>query len=265
MVRQHRRIPKGVFALMFILPYIIAACGGNVTIGGITFGKQRVPPTIVTVANTNPAPRALPSQNWAGYGARRLHDVTSITATWQVPQVTGAADSDSSTWIGIGGINSNSLIQAGTDQLIQGNKPYYYVWTEILPASPKRVSEIDLLPGDTITVTITQQQANKWSIILNDHDASQSVTKPITYVSCLCSAEWIEEAPSINGQETQLASFTSATFAQCSVSVAGKQLSLSQVHAQAIAMISPQGATMVEPQVLDSAGFSVVDLMSTST
>jgi hypothetical protein len=260
MLTHTNRSGVAKLSLLFISLYFVTACGGGLTIGHITFGKQRAPSTVITVANTNPAPRSVPSQNWAGYATRHASNVTKITSTWQVPQVTNPDEADSSTWIGIGGIESSSLIQAGTDQLLHEGKPYYYAWIEALPAPPQRITDIDLLPGDTITVTIAKQQGNQWNITMNDHDAGQSVTKKVTYASCLCSAEWIEEAPSINGKETQLANFTSATFTKCAVIVAGQQVTPSMLRSEAISMITPQGKKLVEPQVLADDTFSVVDV-----
>lgn len=260
MLTRNRRNRLTTTGMLLTLLYLVTACSGNLNIGGITFGRQRAPSTVVTVANTNPASHSVPSQNWAGYATRHASGVTSIAATWQVPQVTAPNESDSSTWIGIGGIQSSSLIQAGTDQLLHNGKPFYYAWIELLPAPPQRMTDIDLLPGDTITVTIAQQQGNQWNITMKDLDSSQSVTQKVKYTSCLCSAEWIEEAPSINGQETQLANFTSATFTNCSAIIAGQQVTPAKLHVEAIAMITPAGKKLVEPQALAGDTFSVVDV-----
>ncbi|MBA3825551.1 MAG: hypothetical protein H0X24_16840, partial [Ktedonobacterales bacterium] len=208
---------------------LLTACNGPVTLGKITFGKQRTPPTVVTVSNSDPTSDRLTSrsQNWAGYTiattppAKTPH-VTAISATWQVPQVTGPANSDSSTWVGIGGVKNDSLIQAGTDQLMQNGKVGYYAWIELLPALPQPVQGITLLPGDTVTVSIKYESGQAWTISITDKDANITVTQKVTYASCFCSAEWIEEAPSINGQQATLADFTSVTFTNMTATVGGK-------------------------------------------
>src|SRR5215472_14058270 len=161
---RNTRMAGATVGVLMIVPFIFASCGGTISFAGFTFGNQRTPQTIVTVSNTDPAPNPKASQNWSGYyitGARG--HVTGITATWQIPQVNGPEGSDSSTWVGIGGIQSDSLIQAGTDQLIHDGNPQYYPWIEMLPAAPQPVKNLDLLPGDTITVTITWQHGNQWS------------------------------------------------------------------------------------------------------
>ncbi len=258
---RNTRMTGASVGLLVIVPILFASCGGSFKLGNFTFGNQRTPPTIVTVSNTDPAPNPKASQNWSGYyitGTRGR--VTGVTATWQIPQVVGPEGSDSSTWVGIGGIQSDSLIQAGTDQLIHDGNPQYYPWIEMLPAAPQPVKGLDLLPGDTITVTITWRGGNQWSITLNDHDANQSTTQTVQYASCLCSAEWIEEAPSLNGKESALADFTSVTFTKCTTTYDGRQYAPADLRAKPIAMITPRGRQMAVPQVMQGDTFSVVDV-----
>jgi hypothetical protein len=254
---------------------LLTACKGPVTVGSITFGKQRTPPTVITVSNSAPTPARLTSrsQNWAGYTITstppaKPPQVTAISATWQVPQVTGPANSDSSTWVGIGGVKNDSLIQAGTDQLIQNGKVGYYAWIELLPALPQQVKGISLLPGDTISVAITYQSGQTWTISITDKDANTTVTQKVSYVSCFCSAEWIEEAPSVNGQQATLANFTSVTFTNIAATVGGKRaipsavcprpLTVSLTCATPIRMVDSAGKDYVQPQIIHNGSFSAV-------
>ncbi len=273
MTRHPRRRPL-LAALTLIAVLSLAACG-PLTLGNlrITFGQQRTPRTVVIVPNTNPVPDHLakPSQNWAGYARVAFcgtldcpmgTGVSAISATWQVPQTLGPANSDSSTWIGVGGVNSNSLIQAGTDQYVQHGKSHYYAWIETLPQLPQPLNEIDLLPGDMVTVTISRTGPQQWSIQIVDHDANESVSRSISYPSCACSGEWIEEAPSVNNQQTQLADFKSVTFTQCSITLDGLAQTPADVDAHAIRMVDSLGSTIVVPQVLDGDAFSVVDIQN---
>lgn len=251
---------------------VLSACGGRVTIGPVTFGNSsRTPATVVTVANTNPTPYANKSQNWAGYFLQ-THNVTAVSATWQVPQVGSPANSDSSTWVGIGGVKNNSLIQAGTDQMMLNGKPYYFAWVELLPALPVQVKEIDLLPGDTMTVSITEQSTDNWHITFVDKDANESTTQSVKYQSCLCSAEWIEEAPSLKQKQATLASFTSVTFANLGATFRGQAIVPDQMCPFfdsrlpeciiPIRMVDSNGKTMVQPQTLQNGSFSAVDVRS---
>ena len=61
-----------------------------------------------------PATSADTSRNWSGYAATG-GKFTSVTGTWTVPQSNGSANFGSdATWVGIGGVNTRDLIQAGT-------------------------------------------------------------------------------------------------------------------------------------------------------
>ena len=78
---------------------------------------------------------SLPSANWAGYedtgaGAQ----FTEVTGSWVVPTVAENPYGDSSTWVGIDGIQSQGdLVQAGTDQSWSASGALYYAWYELLP------------------------------------------------------------------------------------------------------------------------------------
>jgi|GEM_PF-3475898 len=264
--RRVRKLRSAVAVLVASITMLVTACSTPFGIGSNVTNK-RMPSTVIVVANTNPALRPSTSQNWSGYAftdprPSLSREVTAITATWQVPQVGNPTDADSSTWVGIGGIQSDSLIQAGTDQLMQHGNPYYYAWIEMLPNAPQKVVGIDLLPGDTVTVSIVANGGTNWTITLVDHDSKQTVTKNVVYQSCLCSAEWIEEAPSVNGKETTLANFTSATFTNSSAIVKGRKLTPKQLSARPIMMVNHQGKKLVVPQILENDGFSVVDVVN---
>lgn len=234
---------------------VLSACSVRGNLGNI-FG-QRTPPPIATVANDHPARGGRVSQNWSGYESL-VAGVTSVTATWQVPKVAGPADSDSSTWVGIGGDHSDSLIQAGTEQLVVKGQPQYHAWYELLPAGPQPLDEITPLPGDTVTVTIALAAPNSWQIQATDHDANQTATRVVAYASCECSAEWIEEAPSANGVETTLANFTSVTFTNCAISLRGQSFTFSSTRKSPIRMADALGRTLAQPQVPTGDGFAIV-------
>src|SRR5215472_9457606 len=56
------------------------------------------------------------SGNWAGYAAA-ISGVKSVTGSWTVPNAGTLPPGVSSTWAGIGGLNTTDLIQAGTQQI----------------------------------------------------------------------------------------------------------------------------------------------------
>lgn len=242
------------------LSIILSACSGQVTIGRMTFGVQRTPQPVVVVKNDAPASRSTGSENWSGYAITRSseHDVIGITATWQVPQVSGSGNADSSTWAGIGGIYSQSLVQAGTDQQLVNGQPVYYAWYELLPDKPKLIDTVTILPGDIVTVSIMHVKDMQWNVTVMDQNTNQTVQQHITYSSCYCSAEWVEELPSVRGGDPILANFASVTFTHISAMTQGaKQLSVNE-NARPIKMVTKAGHLLAVPQVLQGDSFSIV-------
>src|SRR5437867_7169793 len=63
-----------------------------------------------------PASVTSSSSNWSGYAASG-GTFTSVTATWTVPTVSANSTGADATWVGIGGLSSRDLLQAGTQGL----------------------------------------------------------------------------------------------------------------------------------------------------
>src|SRR5207245_2487158 len=77
---------------------------------------------------------------------------TAVTATWVVPQVSATSTGADATWVGIGGLNSRDLIQAGTQASVGGGSVTYEAWVEMLPQSSRTVS-LSVNPGDSVTTS----------------------------------------------------------------------------------------------------------------
>src|SRR5205085_3777558 len=93
------------------------------------------------------------SRNWAGYAARG-GTFTSVSGTWTIPEVAiDSAFGADATWVGIGGLRTRDLIQAGTQQSVTGSGSVTYeAWVEKLPAVARPVP-LTVLPGHTISVS----------------------------------------------------------------------------------------------------------------
>src|SRR5207244_9005358 len=76
-----------------------------------------------------PASSASRSSNWSGYVANG-GSFTAVTATWVVPQVSATSTGADATWVGIGGLNSRDLIQAGTQASVGGGSVTYEARSE---------------------------------------------------------------------------------------------------------------------------------------
>ncbi len=174
------------------------------------------------------------SSNWSGYVGTAPTPFTSVSATWVVPSVSAASPpAFSSIWAGIGGFftNSNKLVQAGTEQdVLSGGSTNYFAWYEVFPKAPVNVGAVS--PGDSITVTLTQNSGNPptWNILITKTPSGGSTTTLIntnvkvkTNFASQATAEWIVERPLIRvgNQLTSLADFVTVTFSSCTASGTG--------------------------------------------
>ncbi|MHB1005558.1 MAG: G1 family glutamic endopeptidase [Chloroflexota bacterium] len=205
------------------------------------------------------APSSDVSRNWSGYAATG-GKFTSVTGTWVVPQSNGSTTFGSSaSWVGIGGVSTRDLIQAGTQQVSSGSGTVRYsAWIELLPAAPTTVP-LTIRPGESVTVTITQQSGGQWVVVLKNGTTGQTYQKTVRYASSLTSAEWVQEAPSTGRRVVTLDDFGTVQFSAGSAVKDGKSQSLADLDAQPISMIDAFGDVLAAPSALsaDGGGFSV--------
>src|SRR5262249_3052981 len=106
-----------------------------------------------------PSPRATPvivpagpgqSHNWSGYDATG-GTFTGVSGTWSVPKPTGAQRvSSGATWVGIGGVRTHDLIQAGTQEIVLGSgQGRYSAWVGLLPSTSRPVP-LPVGPGGSV-------------------------------------------------------------------------------------------------------------------
>jgi hypothetical protein len=95
-------------------------------------------PSAVAVPTPESASR---SSNWAGY-ASIAGTFGSVSGTWTVPAFSpSSASGMDATWVGIGGVNTQDLIQAGTQQQTSGSgQTLYSAWVETLPQPSQPVA-----------------------------------------------------------------------------------------------------------------------------
>jgi hypothetical protein len=195
------------------------------------------------------------SLNWSGYVADEQGSYTSVTGSWVVPTVasgsTGRADA---TWVGIGGVHSQDLIQAGTQAVIgRTGRVSYQAWYEMLPDVSIPVS-LAVSPGDSMTTTISQQSADVWHVVIHDNTTGQQYDHVFSYRSSLSSAEWVEERVSdVDGSFYPLDQFGSVTFSSGSTIKDGSVRTLSQVNAHPLSMVGASGV-LASASSLDTNG-----------
>ena len=211
-------------------------------------------PPSVTQPGT-PASVTSSSSNWSGYAANG-GAFTSVTATWTVPTVSATSSGADATWVGIGGLTSNDLLQAGTQAMVDGSGTVEYSsWIEMLPQSSRNVP-LSVSAGDSVTVTITQQGGNDWLIAMKNNTTNGSYSVTVQYSSSNSSAEWVQEAPSVGRGLISLDQFGTVKFSGASAVRDGKTMSLSALGAKAITMINGQGQAIAQPSTIASDGSS---------
>jgi hypothetical protein len=138
------------------------------------------------------------SYNWAGYAqVASPGTYTAVEGTFEVPTVDTSSKGMqySADWVGIGGYNDSSLVQAGIEANNRKGTAAYSAWTEILPAGPIGIATVKIKPGDSITVSIIEITANHWTLTLTDNSSGRSATRKVHYKSSGASAEAILERP----------------------------------------------------------------------
>ena len=165
------------------------------------------------------------SHNWAGY-ATTPGTYTGVTGTWTVP-VPGinGAPGVGATWVGIGGVSSHDLIQAGTqDVAAGGGQAEFQTWIEMLPQASQQVP-VAVVPGDSVTVSINEQGAGSgtWQISITNNTSGQTYQTTVQYASSESSAEWIMEAPTGANGVLPLDNFSSVSFTAASATQNGQK------------------------------------------
>jgi hypothetical protein len=209
------------------------------------------------------------SHNWSGYAATGGR-YTGVTGTWTVPQprVSGAPGVGA-TWVGIGGVSSHDLIQAGTqDVAAGGGQAQFQTWIEMLPAASQQVP-LAVEPGDSVTVSIIEQGAGTgvWQISMKNNTSGRSYQASVTYASSYSSAEWIEEAPTGSSGILPLDQFNSVSFSAASATQNGQTVDLTQASAQAITMLNGNGQPLAVPSGIggDGSSFNVARTSAPAT
>jgi hypothetical protein len=225
-----------------------------------------------TPPSTNVPPGATPggppatvgstSRNWSGYVASG-GTFTAVSGTWTVPAVSGSAAGTSpradATWVGIGGATTTDLVQAGTQATVQGGVVQYSAWVETLP-QPSRDVPLAIKPGDTVTVTLTQQPGGVWNITIRNATSGGVYNGTVTYASSTSSAEWIEEAPTAGKGVVLLDRFGAVHFTKASTVKNGQTVTPAAAGATAVTMVNNKSSvTLATPSALgpDGASFTV--------
>lgn len=219
---------------------------------------------------TIPVSQTSQSNNWSGYSVTG-GTYTSVTGTWVVPQDNGSGSAGATaTWVGIGGVSSRDLIQAGTQETSNGSGAVQYqAWVETLPQASQNVP-FTVSPGDSVTVTITETDPSTqtWSIEFKNNTTGKTYQTSTQYSSSNSSAEWIQEAPTSGRRLVPVDSYGLVQFSNAMATKDGNSVTIAEAGATPITMVDSSGNAVSSPTSLtaDGKGFRVVDVgSSTST
>ncbi|MHB1583315.1 MAG: G1 family glutamic endopeptidase [Acidimicrobiales bacterium] len=191
--------------------------------------------------------------NWAGEVDTGT-TYTGVSADWVVPTVVSSgATQVSATWIGIDGASNSDLIQTGTTQQTSGGSTSYFAWWEILPASASPIAE-PVYPDDEMEAAIYEDSPGTWTIRIEDVTQGWVALGNVNYFGPADSAEWIEEAPVVNGQLATLADFGAVQFTHLGIS--SSDLSASILNPAY--MVNGSGTVLAYPGAFDTATDSFV-------
>lgn len=171
------------------------------------------------------------SNNWSGYVAANnlsnptADSVTAISGSWIVPSIVPTCDDNySSFWVGIDGYSSPTVEQIGTEHDFLGGVVQYYAWFEMYPSGAFMISGFPVNPGDVINASVVYAGSNVFTLSITNQTQNVSYTAPSSATTLpgaeRKSAEWIVEAPSLNGI-LPLADFVTASVRKGTATING--------------------------------------------
>lgn len=216
----------------------------------------------------DPLPYTTPS--WGGYAAEtnfsspQSNIVTFVSGSWIVPTVTPSANSgqsplsDCAVWVGIDGLNNNTVEQLGTESYIYNGAVSYDAWYQMYPDSS--VIAFSVSPEDSITASVTYsvpRHPNQFQLSLIDNtDGKNFTVYTSSSTASRTSAEWVAEAPSAFGGIVPLPTFGSVTFTNAQATIGSTTGAIDDPSWQVaeINMSNPAWGDAMNPSDLSDSG-----------
>ena len=132
---------------------------------------------------------------WAGY-LKKGQNFTYISGQWTVPHIRATEDLRTSVaWIGIGGWNSQNLLQIGTLHFKDRYASVYYAFTERYPLEPAniKIPNFKVSPGDKVSASITKKKSGTWLLTIDNLSTNKHFKKTVKFRPDQYTAEWIVE------------------------------------------------------------------------
>jgi Peptidase A4 family len=183
---------------------IAALVAGVIAVGTaaiLSGARQPSAPPVGTIT-------ASQSRNWVGY-TFTARDVTGVRAAWIEPYVAPEGSSSAeSVWIGVGGLYSRAIMQAGTGafyfEVYGGDE----AWYERYPLDRYMVNGFVVYSGDVIEMMLTELpgSAHQWRIQMKDTRADEVWSRLLRYDAVLRGPDFVVEDPGL-GRGRGLARF----------------------------------------------------------
>jgi hypothetical protein len=206
-------------------------------------------------------PVASTSRNWSGYTATD-GAFSATTATWTIPRIVpNNVASTTAIAVGIGGVATADMIEAGTESsTTQSGHTTYGAWTELLPSASKAVP-LALQAGDSVTVSIDRQNTDHWLIVFSNNTTGNKFQETLQYSSSLSSADWVVETPGSGKADRYLPleGFGSVSFSASSTVMNGNRVGLSAAGATPITLTDGARQAIAVASAIsdDGTGFTV--------
>jgi Peptidase A4 family len=167
------------------------------------------------------------STNWSGSVAfaAKGDSATYVIGQWTVPDVVAPASGSyyCATWVGIDGDGSADVLQAGTEQEVVSfgfiTARATYAWWEWFPDFEVQIPNFPVTSGDVMFCAICVHSTSEAGFYLTNltTGASTSFTKTSPRGTTLVGncAEWVVEAPTVNGGQSALARYGDVYFDSC--------------------------------------------------
>lgn len=149
-------------------------------------------------------PQTTISANWCGYYLDNGEDTTIRGVIGQFParHCTGY-QAVNGTWVGIGGLVSNNLLQTGV------NMYNMQTFVECLPGAAQHLFDVN--EGDDIHASVGYHYSNYWFVSIWDQTTQQGWGNDIYFVPATNNADWIVET--VYGYHT--GTFDTVSFSYC--------------------------------------------------
>ncbi len=157
----------------------------------------------------------------------------TVFAEWVVPKIkpkpTEPGSQTVGFWVGLGGVNTGELLQAGTAATLTGTSVTYWAWTEWFPAGYV-VNNLSIQAGDTVSVLVCAPEPTHGYVSMMNHRTGIAISIGVSDPSGSTpydgsTVEWIIEAIG-----TEVPNFGSVTFTNITAGTKDHTINLSKAY-----------------------------------